>query len=909
MSFYRPSYISLATKNAIAYFLLALAGLATLSFLLFQNSAKEIVVSSEQQVSHAGDLVDVKFAAFLDNVQRDISYLAHSPYLKDYLQNLGNKDQSFKKELLASAYLAMLDSKPDYSQIRLIGIDGNGKEIIRAERLEGHTFLVQGESLQEKGSRNYFYETIRLPEDSIFFSPIDLNKEYGQLSNPAIPTLRAACPVYMDGKPFGIIVINADLRHFFKELTTLVSANFDLKVVDMNGHFLIHPDSSKVFTFEYDRPPLFKADFGVSIPEMDSLIQQQHNSILKENGLLYAFRPISYPRKGYRLYVGVGAGEKKLLQSFYAWRKKSLLITAALGLLILFLAFWYMRRQARELKNITQTLTSFPSNMAPAKLPITRNDEIGQLAQSFERMSTIISNNLSALKKANKEVEQAIREKDAFLENMSHEIRNPIHSIMGMTHLLEKNNPGRHQRAFIEALKFNSKNLLSLVNDILDFKKLSTGDISIHNEWFALPPLIEDIASSHRFSAVSNKIKLEMEIDPELNQHLVYTDPNRLTQVVNNLVINAIKFTEENGQVMIQVSVLEKKKTELAIRFSIKDNGIGISEDQLAKITERNYTNKAVKNQGIPEGAGLGLPIVIQLLKMFSSTLSIDSAPGVGSHFFFDLTIPRKSQKTLQSGALSGVPIQLLEKLDVLVIDDDTQILFLYEHLFTNCTNSFTKVSNLPDLQSLPSAGYDLIISDIYFGKKEISSMDGELVTRLRPNGLMYFVSGIGLDNEKTAKLPPVKKLFQKPIDPMYLLNTVASDLAAQQFGQPDTSSILHDYDHDQTKFQRAINLLIDEWEKMSSQIEIALLSNDADKFIALRHKLITTVRRLQLDHFEAVLEKLFSEEQPVGDLPRIAAEIKQMMGFYIWYLKKETQWDGKAPPISDGLERRNTFH
>ena len=883
MPTHRRTYISLATKNAVAYFLLALAGMATLSYLLFQNSAKEIVLSSEQQVAHAGELVEVKFEAFLDNVQRDITYLAQNPYLKEFLDDTENVGQS---ALLAEAYLAMLNSKPDYSQIRLIGKKDNGKEIIRAERMDGRTFLVSSESLQEKGGRDYFSETIRLPKDSIFFSPFDLNKEYGKITDPAVPTLRAACPVFRGDEPFGIIVINVDLRRFFQELRTLAGANFDLKVVDMNGHFLIHPDPAKTFTFEYGKLPFFKEDFGISVETADS-ISHQKNSLIRENGLLYTFRSIPYPRQGYGLFLGVGSDEKELLKSFYAWRKKSFAITAGLAVLILVLAFWYMQRQAKELKNITQTMISFPNNMVPAKLPTTRKDEIGQLAQSFEQMSTIISNNLTELKKANTEVEQAIREKDAFLENMSHEIRNPIHSIIGMTYLLEKNNPGRQQQAFIEALKFNSKNLLSLVNDILDFKKLSTGDISIHNEWFALPPLIEEIANSHRFSAVAKKVKLEVEVGPELNHHLMFSDPNRLTQVVNNLVINAIKFSKENGEVAIKVGILEENGGGFKVRFSVMDNGIGISEDQLTKITTRNYTNKEVKNRGIPEGVGLGLPIVIQLLQMFSSKLHIESKLGAGSQFYFDLKTQAKQNASPEAGVAYPTPPSFLKELDILIMDDDDQILFLYEHLLGKHVNSMAKASHPDDLQSLPGHRYDVIISDIHFGKKEISNFSDEMMKRLRPNGLFYIISGIDIGADKMSKIPLTKRVFQKPINPENLLTALTCDVAERYFGLPDTSSILNDYDHDEIKYQRAIDLLIEEWEKMSSQVEMAILNNDVDKFIALRHKLITTVRRLHLVCFEEVLEKPFANEETPESLAKTASEIKRMMGFYIWYLKE----------------------
>ncbi|MEZ4935887.1 MAG: hypothetical protein R2788_27595, partial [Saprospiraceae bacterium] len=122
------------------YFLLAMTGLATLGYLLFTYSAEEIIQSSEQQVVHACELVDIKFNAFLQNVQRDITYLSHSPHLNDYLHSIGGGSENLKKELLSQEYLALINSKPDYAQIRLIGVEQNGKEVIRAERLGEEVF-------------------------------------------------------------------------------------------------------------------------------------------------------------------------------------------------------------------------------------------------------------------------------------------------------------------------------------------------------------------------------------------------------------------------------------------------------------------------------------------------------------------------------------------------------------------------------------------------------------------------------------------------------------------------------------------------------------------------------------------------------------------------------------------------
>ena len=157
----KTNFISLATKNAIVYFLLIFVGFGVLGYLLLRNSAQDIIQSAEQQLIHASESVELKFESYIQDITRDIKHLGKSPYLKDFLI-----DTAFsKKQLLAEEYLALLNSKPDYAQIRLIGIENSGLEIIRAERNQDRTFLVAENALQQKGDRSYFIETVTLPRD------------------------------------------------------------------------------------------------------------------------------------------------------------------------------------------------------------------------------------------------------------------------------------------------------------------------------------------------------------------------------------------------------------------------------------------------------------------------------------------------------------------------------------------------------------------------------------------------------------------------------------------------------------------------------------------------------------------------------------------------------------------------
>ena len=532
-------------------------------------------------------------------------------------------------------------------------------------------------------------------------------------------------------------------------------------------------------------------------------------------------------------------------------------------------------------------MTAFPENISPAKLLISRNDEIGQLARRFEEMSEVISKNLNDLKKAKSEVEEAVREKEAFLENMSHEIRNPLHAMIGMIHLLEKNNPGRHQQVFIETLKFNSNNLLSLVNDILDYKKLSSGQIIFHPEWLYLPEFVQKMINSHRFHAASKKIGLDLHIDDSLNHIWFLLDPLRLNQILNNLVSNALKFTPEKGIVNMKVFQGEKGAEKMTIRFSIRDTGPGIPQDKVQKIQERYYSKEEFKDPVMGTGAGLGLPIVTQLLKLQDTRLHIKSAPGKGSHFYFDIKTPFKIHYPEDERKSASLPIHILDGAKILTIDDDPQIQALYVHLLEETGAQLTTLSDPAASGDLPKEPFDIILSDFLFQGSTIIDYWDLLEKFTHENSLLFLVSGKDLEDLSHPISRYLKETYRKPVNPKELMRSIITHYASQQFGLPNIKSFWEDYDHQEAKVRKALGILVDEWEKMSSQLETAISNNDPKSFVAVRHKLITSVRRLELDLFEKVLlEPPTDASADFRFPPGYLQQVQKMMEFYIFQLR-----------------------
>lgn len=240
-----------------------------------------------------------------------------------------------------------------------------------------------------------------------------------------------------------------------------------------------------------------------------------------------------------------------------------------------------------------------------------------------------------SLKTARLQAEQALKAKSEFLSVMSHEIRTPMNGVIGMAHALLKKNPGENQKKELDVLLFSAKNLLAIVNDILDFNKIEAGKIQFDMVSSDLSEIAENIVSSFSNFAAEKGIDLQLKNDHKLNV-LVMLDPTRLSQVLTNLVHNAIKFTEK-GSVKLVTEVKERSPEYVTVAISVVDTGIGIQYDKQKKIFDQ-FTQADTTTTRSFGGTGLGLSISKSLLEMQGCRLLVNSEPGKGSVFYFTQT-------------------------------------------------------------------------------------------------------------------------------------------------------------------------------------------------------------------------------------------------------------------------------
>ncbi|MCR5650632.1 MAG: response regulator [Lachnospiraceae bacterium] len=472
----------------------------------------------------------------------------------------------------------------------------------------------------------------------------------------------------------------------------------------------------------------------------------------------------------------------------------------------------------------------------------------------------------------------AKKAKSRFLAQMSHEIRTPINAVLGMNEMILRESGDGSIREYAGNIRASGKNLLGLINSILDFSKIEEGKMEIIPVRYDTSVMIENIINSVSKRAKDKGIVFETHIDSNLPSTL-YGDDMRITQVVVNLLTNAIKYTRE-GRVDLYMEGLRNDTDTVSLRVSVNDTGIGIKEEDIGRLFESFTRLEETKNRSI-EGTGLGMAIVNGLLEMMDSSLNVESVYGKGSRFSFEV-----SQKIIDDSPIGDYEAkarQILEKDDeerylyapeakLLVVDDiEMNIKVISNLLKLNGIIPDTANSGKETLEKLKTGNYDVVLLDhmmpemdgietLQAAKDEGLIPEGCTVIALTANAVsgareIYLKAGFEDYLTKPLEIKSLEKALAKylPQEKVSYRTKTSSDEgnAGEEMdgsGEDtvlDTGTGLTYCGGDETFYREMLKDYLNSGEERISELESALSDNDLKMYAIKVHALKSLSRSI----------------------------------------------------------------
>lgn len=376
------------------------------------------------------------------------------------------------------------------------------------------------------------------------------------------------------------------------------------------------------------------------------------------------------------------------------------------------------------------------------------------------------------LKKAKEDAEVGLKVKSEFLSTMSHEIRTPLNAVIGMTHLMMKENPRPDQQSHLDNLLFSAKNLLNIVNDILDFSTIEEGKMQFQTLPIDISDLAHKIISVNKASAKELNIDLLAELDETLPK-VIMGDSARIAQIVGNLVQNAIKFTK-SGWVKLKIDVVSRTAADVTLKISVEDTGIGIPLEKQKLIFER-FTQIDSSTSRVFGGTGLGLSVSKRMLALQGSELMLESEEGKGSTFYFIQTFLIPDEPEIEKPVISELPeVKPLQDLAVLIVEDNRMnVLVIRGFLKRWGAVSDVAVNGQEAIEKLDPTRHQIVLMDLH-----MPVMDGyEATKQLRERGETLPIVAVtaSLAQDTRAKMFDIgiSDIISKPIDPEKLLGVI----------------------------------------------------------------------------------------------------------------------------------------
>ena len=622
------SKLSIVMKMSILAGSVTAAASIIIGTVVINGSADIVYQNALNRLKYETNYKSISLISDIKNLNEDAKYLAATPPIKGIPRALANNgtdpfDNSSVEtweNRLATIFSELIRAKSNYLQIRYIGLSDGGKELVRIERNGNLIQKIEINKLQQKGNTNYFKKSLKLNPGDVYLSEISLNREFGKISVPHIPVIRAVTPVFFRNQLFGILVINMSFEHIFKNLIKNTPRELTPYVTNENGYFLAHPNKKMTYGFEFNKENTIQALYDNFELNGDKDIRDTEFSIKSNGDVIHVVKAYFDPSSDERFFAVMLATSYKNLQAQSAQLTyNNYILTSLLVIISLIVAALLASRLLKPLRLITQAADDLAQGREVLNLPIKYNDEIGELARSFDDMHHQLKDKESELILSQSRVHYASKMASLgkMAAGMAHEINTPIQTVNLIAERVQRQLKKNMTHEEIDSSMNKILNSVHKVSDIIDsLRKVSRDSKEDPFTNIKVKALLEDSVNMTEERFKVNNVAFKIEYHDISQDTFVQCQGLQISQVIINLINNAYDAIEELNKKWVTIDVYKRSEK---LQISITDSGYRMSDDIIDKIFEPLYTSK-----DIGKGTGLGLSISRDIILNHHGVLYVD---------------------------------------------------------------------------------------------------------------------------------------------------------------------------------------------------------------------------------------------------------------------------------------------